>query len=118
MSTPKQSQEPFPWLALIVCATIVVLALIAGFVALVRLAPPGTDLVKIIGAVAAGLALVGGQLAGYLKTRKVDGKVTDLSNGLMDAKIRAAVAEVLKPALVDPDIHPQLEADRQRRDSV
>lgn len=38
----------------------------------------------------------------------------DLANGLMDAKVRAGVAEVLDPALIDEDAAEQLERDRAR----
>jgi hypothetical protein len=38
----------------------------------------------------------------------------DLANGLMDAKVRAGVAEVLDPALIDEAAVEQLERDRAR----
>lgn len=41
--------------------------------------------------------------------------VAELANGSMDAKIRAAVAEVLPDAMVDPAIRPQLAEDRRKR---
>lgn len=44
--------------------------------------------------------------------------VAELANGSMDAKIRAAVAEVLPDTMVDPAIRPQLAVDRQRRDDL
>jgi hypothetical protein len=42
----------------------------------------------------------------------------DLTNGLLDAKVRSGVAQVLAPELVDDDIAEQLEHDRARIDAA
>lgn len=49
---------------------------------------------------------------------KVSKQTTDLTNGLLDAKVRAAVADVLAPELVDPAAEQLLTSDRHRRDSA
>lgn len=133
MSQPTNApRPPVPYVVLIVCATLVLMGAIGAFVALVLLAPPETDLIKIIGAVFGGLALALGQVANYLKTKEAagqvdqvrevasatEGKVTDLTNGLMDAKLIAALSEVLPAHLIDPAAVPKIEAARARRDTV
>lgn len=52
------------------------------------------------------------------KIDKIGRQVDDLSNGLMDSKIRAGVADVLGDHLLDPGVHEQLKTDRARRNSV
>lgn len=96
----------------------------AAVVALVVAAPEGTDVSAVVSTLLASLAAAIGVLATLVKVEKVDAqlertdaKVTDLTNGLMDAKIRAAVADVLRPDFVDPQVHPQLEEDRTRRET-
>lgn len=42
-------------------------------------------------------------------------QVDKLANGLMDAKVRAGLADVLPDELIDPDAQHQLRADRARR---
>lgn len=44
--------------------------------------------------------------------------VTELANGSMDAKIRLAVAEVLAPHMVDPNVRAQLEVDTHTVDRL
>ena len=60
----------------------------------------------------ATLSTVIATLVGLARTEKIGRQVDDLSNGKMDAKIRRAVAEVLRPDMVDPEARPQLERDR------
>jgi hypothetical protein len=113
------SAKPQPdYTVLAVCGTVVALGTIAGLVLLVLFAPPDTDLVKLLGAIGTGLALVAGQVATLLKTRSVSRTVDELNNDRMDAKIRAGVADVLPEHLIDPDVQPQLTADRARRDEA
>lgn len=49
------------------------------------------------------------------KVQAVDEKVDYLANGGMDSKVRAGVADVLKPELVDPDVERLLAVDRATR---
>lgn len=52
---------------------------------------------------------------GLSKITGVERQVTDLTNGLMDSKIRAGVADVLPDHLVDDTARPLIERDRARR---
>lgn len=49
------------------------------------------------------------------KVQSVDEKVEYLANGGMDAKVRAGVAEVLRPELVDPEAEDLIAVDRVTR---
>lgn len=49
------------------------------------------------------------------QVRSVDQKVDYLANGGMDSKIRAGVADVVRPDLVDPDVERLLQVDREHR---
>lgn len=62
------------------------------------------------------LAVIQGQ-QGRREQAQVRETVHDLANGRMDAKIRAAVADVLKDEHIDPAMRAQIEADRARRDA-
>jgi hypothetical protein len=101
--------------ALVVCATVLGLGAVAGFVALVLYAPPETDLVKLLGAIGTGAALVAAQIAQYLKTRQMGKSVEYLANGGTDAKVRAGVADVIDPRYLKAGVKDQLEADRAHR---
>lgn len=72
-----------------------------------NLAAMAAVLVKLLSAQAAVADAVG----------KVEQHTSALTNGLLDAKVRTAVAEVLRPELVDPNAHQQLRADTKRRDA-
>lgn len=116
-------KPPPPYAVLAVCATVIIISLVAGLVALVIYAPPGTDVVAIITAAGAAVVAAGGSAASWAKAHQVargqavmDAKVTDLGNGKMDAKIRAAVADVMHPDTLNPAAADQLVADRARRD--
>lgn len=55
-------------------------------------------------------------VAALAKVDKIGRQVDDLSNGKMDAKVRAAVSEVLRDELVDPAMRDQIGRDLARRD--
>lgn len=98
----------------------VVIASLGSATAVYIFAPQGTDVAPLIGLVGptvAALATLGGvrQLTG--KVEQVDKRTTDLTNGLADAKMRAAVADVVHPDAINPDALEQLKADRVRRDT-
>lgn len=102
--------------AIISTATVASVALLA-VVALVAFAPANTDLGLLVGVLITG---AGGMITSILTLGRVDqmrGTVDDLANGKMDAKIRAAVADVIQPHLIDPAMDDQLELDRERRDA-
>ena len=68
-------------------------------------------LIGLVGPTVATLAVLG-------KVNNIDQRTEDLTNGLMDAKLRAGVADVLPDHLIDPGAKDQLEADRARRDEA
>jgi len=48
------------------------------------------------------------------KVDKVGRQTSDLTNGLLDAKMRVAVASIIRPEHIDPGAQQQLEADQLR----
>jgi hypothetical protein len=104
--------------------------LIAGVVAIVAstlvcataiyiFAPESADLAPLLALPASAipaLITLGKVNSVDAKVEQVDRRTEELSNGLMDAKIRAGVADVIRPEHVDPEAVEQLEADRARRD--
>lgn len=105
-------------------AVVIFVATLATIVALALAVEDGARVESLVGLIlpAAGTLLVA--LIALDKVVKVDEKLdevgrqtTDLTNGLLDAKVRAAVADVLAPHMVDPAAEQQLVSDRLRRDS-
>lgn len=101
----------------VICFTVVAVSAILAIVLMVitvdQSALPEGWLSLFIGLVPA--ILIG--LVNLAKTDRLESKVEDLGNGKMDAKIRAGVADVMRPEHVDPLMAAQLDLDRQRRDS-
>jgi hypothetical protein len=98
---------------IVMCFVVVVLACTA-----VYLADPGGDnvagfITPILGFTGTTLAL----LATLHKLNQTDEKVDYLANGGTDAKIRAGIADVVRPELLKPEAGEQLEADRAHRDA-
>lgn len=107
-----------PSTALIVAVTIVAVSTIAS-ITLILITLDKSELPE--GWLGLFLGFLGSLIVavlGLAKIDRVDRKVDDLSNGLMDAKIRAGVADVLAPHLIDPTMDEQLRTDAQRRRSV
>lgn len=107
MSTPPSK----PSTAVVVCLTVVAVTAIGAVAGLV-LADAETDKVVVV------VGLVGTMvtaLVGLTRTEQIKKTVDDLSNGRMDAKIRAGVADVLADHLIDQGATQQIEADRARR---
>lgn len=128
MTTHKQpGEQPAAgagvMIAAMICGTIVVLGVVGGLVALVKTTgESGTDVVPIITALGIGAAAVAGQVVNYLKSRTIeqgqraiDAKVDYLANGGTDAKLRAGVADVVRPEFLRDDVSDQLAADRVHR---
>lgn len=93
---------------------------LGSVVALVVLAPPEVDrqglVVQVLGVIAPTLAV----LVTLRQVSQVQGQVDrvaqdthDLTNGLLDRKVRSGVAEVLHPNLLDPSSAAQVAEDRQ-----
>lgn len=97
--------------------SIVVVAL--GCATALTIFAPEADLAPVlalVGSTVATLATLAKLQGVDAKVDQVDKRTEDLTNGLMDAKIRAGVADVIRPEHVDPEMADQLEADRTRRD--
>lgn len=109
--------------ALVVVAVIFVSAL-AAVVLSFLFAPEGADTAAVIGPILGGVPATIAAVALLVQVRNVDAKVDRvaddtyrLTNGLLDAKLRAGFADVA-PHLVHPSAHAQVEEDRRVRDSA
>lgn len=105
-----------PSTALIICLTVVAAFMITA-TALIVITLDSSALPE------GWLALFFGAVAGLVtalvtvgQVVRIGNQVDDLANGKMDAKIRAAVADVVKDEHLDPDAAEQIAADRLRRD--
>lgn len=109
--------------ALIVGVVVVFCFTVAAVVAVTVAVPDGANAATLITLLLGSLAPTIASLVGLAKLSAVGDRVDvvaaqshDLTNGLMDSKIRAAVADVLSPEMVDESARPQIAADRARRD--
>lgn len=96
----------------------VVAACVAVFIAAPEGANTGSLITLLLGSLASTLASLG-VLAKVNQTEaKVDRVADDtyrLTNGLLDAKVRAGVADVLPDHMIDPDARTLIEGDRKMR---
>lgn len=110
----------------VVWGAVVVFTVTLGAIVALSFSVDDTEqLLRLVGLI---LPAAGSLLLGFLaldRVTKVDEKVdvvakhtTELTNGLMDSKIRAAVADTIKDIYIDPGAQQLLEADRRRRDGV
>lgn len=95
----------------VICATVVISIAIGALAYLVAIGADQESLTLLIGLVGTLVTA----LIGLARTEQIKGTVDDLSNGKMDAKIRAGVAEVLAPHMIDPGAEDQLRDDFKRR---
>lgn len=86
---------------------------LASITVLAIAAPDSTAIGLIIATIPPTIA----SIAVLQQQGKTDDKVTKLTNGVMDAKIRAGVADVVHDSMIDPLINPQLQIDRAGRDN-
>lgn len=103
--------------AIVVCVTVAFVVSVTGSTVIAVLVE---DPATLIGLVVAPLATfvpsllilvkLGGQEE---RLDKVAADTTDLTNGVMDSKIRAAVSDVLHPNLIDPAAAEQLKRDHE-----
>ena len=102
---------------LIICATIVISL---GIVSTVLMIMTTNKSEVPEGWLALFFGFMGAMLTGLLSAHKLEkiGKtVDDLNNGRADAKMRAAVADVVADQYLDPNQSEQIAQDRIRRDS-
>lgn len=98
-------------LAVATLASVVVLSVVL----LVVFAPKDTDVVGVLTILLGFLTTTIATLVTLGRVQAVDQKVEYLANGGTDAKIRAGIADVVRPELLKPDADEQLEADRAHR---
>lgn len=105
----------------VICVTVLVSVVVAAVALVYVFAPAGTDTPGLAAILVGTLAPTIAALATMLKVGNVSSQVADvaadtekLANGLGDAKIRTAVADVLADDLVDPEAREQLAADRAK----
>lgn len=125
MSTPQPSQpgqsakgNTVLIVAAAVIGVVVIVAITAVAIAIEDGARAASMIALIVGPLATLLAFFGlfVNVQGMrTDIAQVKGQTTELTNGLGDAKFRAAVADVLPDHMIDPAIFPQLQRDRARR---
>lgn len=111
--------------AVVTGVVVLLVALMATVVALGIAIEDGAHAATLIGLV---IPLVGLAVPGLLAlvklndvqatVSKVAGHTTDLTNGMLDAKVRAAVADVMSEDVIDPEAREQIANDRARRDRI
>ena len=100
-----------------VCITVLVCFTLAVCCAIFIAVPDGARSGSMVVIILASLGPAVATLAALVGVRQIASHVTQLTNGLMDSKIRAGVADVLPDDVIDPAAHEQLQLDRQRRDA-
>lgn len=95
----------------VACFVIVVIACTIAFI----FAPDGDAFVVYLTMLLSFATSTVAALITLTQVQKVDQKVDYLANGGMDSKVRAGVADVLRPELVDPDAEHLLQVDRANR---
>lgn len=103
-----------PSTATVVGIVVVFCFTVAGVVGLTVTVPNRAQ--TLITVLLASVAPTVAALAGLAKLGTVDKRTEDLTNGLMDSKVRAAVADVIRNQMIDPAAKQQLDADRLKRD--
>lgn len=103
---------------LLVCITVLSCFAIAAAVVIFVAVPDGANTGSLVALLLANLASTIPILVSVFKVNAVQNQVDEvaqdterLANGTGDAKIRAAVAAVLAPHLIDPEAREQLAAD-------
>lgn len=122
---PKPAASAAVLIAGMICGTVVLLGIVGGIVALVNTtSTTGTDVVPILTALGIAAAGVAGQVLNYIKSRSIEHgqqvintKVDYLANGGTDAKVRAGIADVVRPEFLRDDSGDQIAADRVHRDA-
>lgn len=97
----------------VACFVTVVVACTVAFIA----APDGDAVVTFLTMVLGFASTTVAALITLTKVQGVDKKVDYLANGGMDSKIRAGVAEVLRPHLIKPEAEALIEKDKAHREA-
>lgn len=120
MTTPSQTVSGN---VIVVAAAVVFLATLGAVVAIALAIEDGARVTSLLGLILPSCsAVILGLLALFKLTEikadvaTVKADTTDLTNGKMDAKIRAGIADVLANHLIDPEAREQIDLDRLVRD--
>lgn len=124
--TNRSTPSPAVSTTVVVVGVVVVFCFtIAACVAIFVAAPDGANTGSLVTILLSSVAQVIGVLALLIKVSGTDAKVDQvaqdtyrLTNGLLDAKVRAGVADVVDPSLLREDAHVQVALDRQVRSQV
>lgn len=102
--------------------TALIAGVVACFVAVVTactlvfiFAPDGADVGIFLSSILGFAGSTVAALVTLAQVQKVGRSVDYLANGGMDSKVRAGVADVLRPELVDPEVEQLLQHDRHNR---
>lgn len=99
---------------LVVGMVVVFCFTLAAVVVITVAVPNGANTGSLIAILIGTLAPTLATLVSLAKMGKVSAQVDELGNGLMQAKVRTALADVLQAHLIDPAAAPQLAEDRAR----
>ncbi len=107
---------------LLVCLVVMFVVTIAASAAIALAIEDGARATSLIGLLLGSLGALAASVTTLYKVTSlgqvvddVAQQTTDLTNGLLDSKVRAAVADVLQPHMIDPAADALLERDRTRR---
>lgn len=118
LPTPaRNGQSSVSGTVLAVVIAVVVCFTISAVVAIAIAVPEGANQGSLIALLLGSLAPTLATLVNLAKTASVANQVNELSNGLMDSKIRAGVADVIEPEHLNDDAADLIDADRARRRS-
>jgi hypothetical protein len=103
--------------AVVIGVVVAFCVVVTAVVVLLIAAPADRDVSTTIPALLAAVGTLGTSLLALLGIRSIDQKVDYLANGGTDAKIRAGIADVVKPELLkdDDSTAAQLDVDRAHR---
>lgn len=111
---PRSSSPSGNVLVLAIAGMFVVV--VASITFMVIAVEDGARVESMIGLMLAALTPTIATLVTLAQVRNMGQQVDFLANGGTDAKVRAAVADVIDPAVLRDDVHDQLAVDRAVRD--
>lgn len=122
MSTPTPPGKPGNNNVIIIVAAVVGVVVILAITSVAIAIEDGARAASMIGLIVAPLATLLAFFGLFVNVQSIKADVsrsleqtTELTNGLGDAKFRAAVADVLPDHMIDPAIRDQIVRDRARR---
>lgn len=111
MSSPS-SKPTVSGTALVVGVAAVFCFTVAAVVAVTIAIPDGGNAGSLVALLLGSMAPTIAAIVGIARINGVEDKVDELGNGVMEAKIRTALADVLAPDHIDPAARAQVANDR------